>query len=156
MADIKEPLKSYDELMGKAKELFILQSMGAIVYWDMETKMPPKGVQLRSQQLGLLEKIGHRMITDPEIGRLVEAITEHKDYGSLDEIQRRNVHLAKKEYDEATKLPEELVVETAKQSALTINVWKKAKAAKDWGMFKPELEKLFDLKVREIMCKPRL
>ena len=148
MAESKEPLKSYEELMVKAKELFILQSMGAIVYWDMETKMPPKGVQLRSQQLGLLEKIGHRMLTDPEIGRLVEVITGHKDYGSLDEIQRRNVHLAKKEYDEATKLPEELVVETAKQSALTINVWKKAKAAKDWGMFKPELEKLFDLKVR--------
>ncbi len=149
MAETKEDLDSaYDELMEKAKDLFILQSASSIVYWDMETKMPPKGINLRSQQLALLQKIGHRMLTDPEIGRLIEKISGHPGYEDLDQLQKRNVHLAKKEHDEATKLPEELVVETARQSALTIDVWKKAKAARDWEMFRPDLEKLFDLRVR--------
>ncbi|UCH56893.1 MAG: carboxypeptidase M32, partial [Candidatus Bathyarchaeota archaeon] len=121
-------IKTYEELMGRAKDLIILGSAGSIVYWDMETKMPPKGVQLRSQQLALLEKIGHRMLTDPENGRLIEAIVSHKDYDSLEPLQKRNVHLSKKQYDEATKLPEELVVETARQTAVAVNVWKKAKA----------------------------
>jgi carboxypeptidase Taq len=140
--------ENYSILMGKARELFILQSMGAIVAWDMETKMPPKGIKLRSQQLALLQKIGHRMVVDPEIGRLIEAIMEDKDYGSLDQVQKRNVYLTKKEYDEKTKLPEELVVEMARQSAITVDIWKKAKAANDWEMFKPDLEKLFDLRVK--------
>ncbi len=141
-------LEAYDGLMGKAKELFVIQSVGSIVNWDLETKMPPKGMQLRSEQLALLQKIGHRMLTDPEIGKLIEEIVDHKDYGSLDQLQKRNVLLAKKEYDEATKLPEELVVETARQTALTVDIWKKAKAAKDWKMFRPDLEKLFDLRKR--------
>jgi carboxypeptidase Taq len=56
------------------------------------------------------------------------------------------VYLIRKGYNEATKLPEELVVETARQQAITVDTWKKAKAAKDFPMFKPELKKLLNLK----------
>jgi len=149
MGDPKGSLQeNYSSLMGKTRELFILQSMGAIIGWDMETKMPPKGIQLRSQQFALLQKIGHRMVVDPEVGRLIESITGDKDYNSLSQVEKRNIHLMKKEYDEETKLPEELVVETARQTAITVDIWKKAKAAKDWEMFKPDLEKLFELRVK--------
>ncbi len=138
----------YNKLLGKAGELFILQSMGSIIAWDMETKMPPKGIQLRSQQLALLQKIGHRMAIDPEIGFLIEDIQKYNDYDNLNQILKRNVHLMKKQFDEETKLPEELVVETARQSAITVDIWKKSKAAKDWEMFKPDLEKLFNLRLK--------
>lgn len=137
---------NYDRLMGKGKEIAILQSAVSIVRWDMETKMPPKGIMLRSQQLALLSRIERRMSTDPEIGRLLEKIVRHPDYDSLDELQKRNVYLIKKNYDEMTKLPEELVAETARQRAVTIDTWKKAKTAKDFSMLKPELEKLVELR----------
>jgi len=141
-------IEAYERLMGKAKDLSILQSAASIISWDMETKMPPKAITLRSQQLALLERIGHKMVTDPEIGELLSQIRAHPDFESLDKVQRRNVHLAKKEYDERTKLPEELVVETARQRAITIDIWKKAKAARDYKAFKPDLEKLFKLRQR--------
>ena len=38
------------------------------------------------------------------------------------------------------------MVETAKQEAIAIDIWKKAKAAKDYTLFKPELEKVLDLR----------
>jgi carboxypeptidase Taq len=142
-----EPLiSSYKKLMEKVKNLFILESAAAIVHWDMETKMPPKAIRLRSLQLAMLSRIGHKMSTDPEIGKLLEEIMRHPKYDSLNTVQKRNVYLIKKHYDEQTKLPEELVVETAKQQAIAIDVWKKAKAAKNFSMFKPELEKLVDLR----------
>ena len=145
----KETLtEAYERLMGKAKDVSILQSAASIISWDMETKMPPKAITLRSQQMALLERIGHKMVTDPEIGELLSRIRAHPDFESLDEVQRRNVHLAKKVYDERTKLPEELVVETARQGAITIDTWKKAKAARDYKAFKPDLEKLFKLRQR--------
>ena len=145
----KETLtEAYERLMGKAKDVSILQSAASIISWDMETKMPPKAITLRSQQMALLERIGHKMLTDPEIGELLSRIQAHPDFESLDEVQRRNVHLAKKVYDERTKLPEELVVETARQGAITIDTWKKAKAARDYSAFKPDLEKLFKLRQR--------
>jgi carboxypeptidase Taq len=137
---------SYKHLIDKAKDLAIFQSTEGLVNWDMETKMPPKGIKLRSQQLALLSRIEHKMNTDPETGALLEEIVRHPKYDRLDNVQKRNVHLIKKQYDEQTKLPEELVVEIAKQEAITVDVWKKAKEAKNFSMFKPELEKLVELK----------
>ncbi|MEM4703607.1 MAG: carboxypeptidase M32 [Candidatus Bathyarchaeia archaeon] len=141
--------------MEKFKEITIVQTIESIVHWDMETMMPPKAINLRSNQLALLSRIAHKMSTDEEIGKLLNAIEKHPEYEELDAIQKRNVYLIRKNYDEQTKLPEELVAETAKQQAITVDVWKKAKAAKNFAMFKPELEKLLELrkKAAEILMK---
>jgi carboxypeptidase Taq len=146
---------SYKKLTEKVKDLLTLQSAISIIHWDMETMMPPKAITLRSQQLALLSRIEHRMSTDPEIGKLLEEIMRPLEYEKLDVVQKRNVYLIKKQYDEQTKLPEELVAEIAKQQAITVDVWKKAKAAKNFAMFKPELEKLVELekKAAEILMK---
>jgi len=139
-------ISSYQKLLEKTKNIATINSAAAILHWDMETMMPPKGIKLRSLQLAMLSRIGHKTSTDPEIGRLLEEITKHPEYGELDAVHKRNLYLIKKHYDEQTKLPEELVAETSKQEALTIDTWKKAKAAKDFPKFKPELEKLVNLK----------
>ncbi len=142
----KTLISNYKKLLEKTKNIVSLHSAAAILSWDMETKMPPKGIKMRSLQLAMLSRIGHQMGTDPEIGRLLEATLKHSEYGSLDPVHKRNLYLIKKSYDEQTKLPEELVVEISKQKALTIDTWKKSKAAKNFRKFKPELEKLFNLK----------
>jgi carboxypeptidase Taq len=142
----KKIISSYQKLLEKTKNATTIDSATAILQWDMETKMPPKGIKLRSLQLAMLSRIEHQMSTDPEIGRLLKEITKHPEYGELDAVHKRNLYLIKKNYDEQTKLPEELVAETSKQHALTVDTWKKAKAAKDFRKFKPELEKLVNLK----------
>jgi len=139
-------LSSYKKLLEKTKNIVALNSAASILHWDMETKMPPRGIKLRSLQLAMLSKIGHQMSTDPDIGQLLKATTKHPEYDSLNIVQKRNLYLIKKHYDEQIKLPEELVVETSKQEAITIDTWKKAKATKNFGKFKPELEKIFNLK----------
>lgn len=137
---------AYETLMTKAREMTVLNTIASIMGWDMETKMPPKGITLRSQQLAMLSQIEHKMSTNPEIGTLLASIMKSSRYDALSEVQKRNVFLIKKHYDEQTKLPEKLVVDTARQQAVTIDVWKKAKAAKDFEKFKPELEKLTNLR----------
>jgi carboxypeptidase Taq len=139
-------LSSYKKLLEKMKNIVTLHSAAAILHWDMETKMPPKGIKLRSLQLAMLSRIGHKMSTDPEIGRLLEETNKHPEYGRLDHVQKRNLYLITKHYNEQTKLPEKLVAETSKQQAITIDTWKKAKTTKNYIQFKPELEKLYNLK----------
>ena len=48
-----------------------------------------------------------------------------------------------------------LVADLAKQEALTVNVWKKAKAQKDFNLYKADLQKLLDLnkQAAEILMK---
>ena len=137
---------NYQKLLEKTQEMTTLGTATAILHWDMETKMPPKGINMRSQQLAMLSKIGHKMSTDPKIGQLLDQIFDHPDYAGLGAVQKRNLYLIKKSYDEQTKLPEKLVVDTSKQQAITIDTWKKAKATQNFSKFKPELQKLFELK----------
>ena len=145
----------YKKLIEKNKNLIILGSAEAIISWDMETKMPPKAVQLRSEQLALLSEVHHKMSISPATGKLLENIQKNAGYNNLGKAEKRNVHLVKKNYDEQTKLPTKLVKAIAKQTAVSINTWKKAKAAKDYNMFKPELQKLVDLNTQaaEIFMK---
>ena len=122
-------LTDYDKLLSKNKDLRILQSAEDIIHWDMETKMPPRAVQLRSQQLALLTRIEHKMSTDSEIGKLLTRISSSPEFEGFNQIEKRNLHLIKKNYDEQTALPEKLVEEMARQQAVTVNVWKTAKTS---------------------------
>lgn len=70
-------VEDYNKLIEKYKEIMILDSVDAIIRWDMETKMPPGAFSLRSQQLALLSKIEHKMATDPETGILLGRIEKH-------------------------------------------------------------------------------
>jgi carboxypeptidase Taq len=140
--------KSYEKLLERTKQLVVLNSASAIVQWDMETKMPPKAINLRSQQLALLGVIGHRMLTDPEMGKIVSEVEKALTSNNMGAVEKRNILLVKKAYNEATKIPESLVFETEKQRTVSVGAWKKAKTVKDWKSFKPELKKMIDLRAK--------
>src|SRR4030065_1764973 len=139
----------YKTVWKKRKDFFILQAAESIIHWDMETKMPPKAVEQRSLQLALLSRISHQMSTDPEIGRLLKQVTTNSDYDLFSQIEKRNIYLIKKNYEEQTALPEKLVSEITRQQAVTVNTWKKAKKANKFTLLKPELEKLLNLTKQE-------
>ena len=140
---------AYKKLLTKTKDLMILQTAEGVIQWDMETKMPPRAVEQRSLQLALLSRISHQMSTDPEIGKLLKQITTNPEYDSCNQVEKRNIYLIKRNYDEQTALPEKLVEEKTKQQAITVNTWKKAKKAKNFAILKPELEKLINLSKQE-------
>jgi carboxypeptidase Taq len=135
----------YKKLLKRNKDQIVLGTAEAIIQWDMETKMPPKAVELRSQQLALLSRVHHKMSTSREIEKLLKVIQASPQYDTFNEVEKRNVYLIKKNYDEQTRLPEKLVAEIAKQQAITVNIWKKAKAVRSFALLKPELEKLVNL-----------
>ena len=123
----------------------MLSTAEGIIHWDMETMMPPKAITQRSEQLALLSCIHHKLGTAPEIGRLLDAIQKNDGYQALAQEEKRNIYLINKSYLEQTALPEKLVSDIAMQEAVTVNMWKKAKAKKDFAFYKADLEKLLDL-----------
>jgi carboxypeptidase Taq len=136
---------AYRELLAKTKDATVLGTAEGIIHWDMETMMPPKAVNQRSEQLALLSRIRHKLATDPQIGKLLSNIQTSPEYNGLGQAEKRNLYLIGKTYREQTALPERLVGELAMQEALTVNVWKKAKAKRDFNLYKADLQKLFDL-----------
>jgi carboxypeptidase Taq len=145
----------YKELLSKTKDLTVLETVEGIINWDMETKMPPGAVEQRSLQLELLSRVQHKLATDPEIGKLLNFLQKSPEHAAFSELEKRNIYLINKSYQEQVVLPEKLVAQIAQQQALTVNVWKKAKAQKNYSLFKPDLQKLLDLskQAAEILMK---
>jgi carboxypeptidase Taq len=143
----------YSNLLSRIKDVTVLGTAEGIIHWDMETKMPPGAVEQRSEQLALLSRIRHKFATDPEIGKLLD--TTKTESETLGQVEKRNLYLIRKSYLEQISLPEKLVADLAKQEALTVNVWKKAKAQKDFNLFKADLQKLLNLnkQAAEILMK---
>ena len=139
-------MERYDELLNRMKEYYLLYSATNIVHWDYETYMPPRGLLLKSAQLGLMKKMLHRMIANPSVGKLLDQAEKKSD--QLNDVQKRNLFLTRREYDRVTKIPEELVSRIASQEPISVAAWKKAKANNDWKSFEPELQKTVDL-IRE-------
>ena len=145
----------YKNLLAKTKDVTVLGTVGGLIHWDMETKMPPGAVEQRSEQLALLSRAQHKSATDPEIGKLLNTIQTNPELEMLGQVEKRNLHLIRKSYLEQTSLPEKLVADLAKQEAITVNVWKKAKAKKNFDLFKTDLQKLLGLnkQAAEILMK---
>jgi carboxypeptidase Taq len=148
-------VSAYGNLLSKIKDVTVLGTAEGIIHWDMETKMPPGAVDQRSEQLALLSSIHHKLATNPEIGKLLDALRTNPKYELLGEVEKRNLCLIRRSYLEQTSLPEKLVTAIAKQEALTVNIWKKAKAQKNFNLFKADLQKLLDLnkQAAEILMK---
>jgi carboxypeptidase Taq len=146
---------AYKQLLSKTKDLVVLSTAEGIIHWDMEIYMPPKAVAQRSQQLALLSRIHHKLGTNPEIGKLLDNIQTSPEYPTLGQIEKRNLFLINKSYREQTALPEKLVSDLTMQEAITVNTWKRAKAKKDFNLYKADLQKLLDLnkQAAEILMK---
>jgi carboxypeptidase Taq len=137
---------NFDELSKQMKELRYLSTSQSMLFWDMRTYMPSEGIEQRGQTLSILGKIIHEKATKKQIGELISQC--NKSDSGLDEIQKRNVELWKRDYERETKLPSDLVVRLTKQSTITEHKWQEAKQKQNFGMVKPDLEKLVEL-IRE-------
>ncbi len=146
---------AYRELLSKTKDVVLLSTAEGIIHWDMEIYMPPKAVDQRSQQLALLSRIHHKLGTDPRIGKLLTTIQKDPHFLTLGQVEKRNLYLIHKNYQEQIALPEKLVGDLAMQEVKTVNTWKKAKAKKDFDLFKADFQKLLDLskQAAEILMK---
>ncbi|MCK4567818.1 MAG: hypothetical protein KAU48_10980, partial [Candidatus Thorarchaeota archaeon] len=147
-------MEQYEKLVANVKSIIQFRTAMSIVNWDLQTQMPPKGLQQRSEQLAVMSKILHNMSTHSEIGALLTTLENKQN--SLDDIQKREVELIRRNWNRRVKIPDDLVVAEVKQITIATASWKKAKATNDWNLFEPELEKLLEMSrtKAEIIMEP--
>lgn len=144
-------MSAYQTLLARARELATLKSVSALTQWDHETYMPPAGADNRAEQEAILASLVHERATSKQMGDLISACEGDKSLLS-DPIIAANVREFRRDYDLATKLPNDLVEEWARTSALATETWKKARAASDFKAFEPALTKMMGLARRKAEC----
>ncbi len=146
------PQEAYKELKEKLYEINLLGSCESVLGWEERTYMPRQGAQLRAQQLGLLAGIVHERFCDPRIGELIAACENTDLTKDEDSPEAANIRELRHDYDQQTKLPQELVTEKAKTTSLAQGEWTEARKKNDFKAFEPWLEKVLNLVIREAEC----
>jgi carboxypeptidase Taq len=134
-------------LITRVRETALLASCGSLLHWDQQTYMPPKGAAHRAEQAAAIAGLVHRQFTAPGVGDLLAAAEAGQhDAGSPEAVNLRGL---RRDYDRARRLPETLVSELARVTALAQEVWVDARKARDFSRFQPWLEKIVGLKRQE-------
>jgi carboxypeptidase Taq len=135
-----------NELKTRLGEIRDLNRASALLGWDQQTYMPPGGAAARAEQLATLQKTAHAWFIADEIGELLEAL---RDGGwDYDSDEASLVRVVSRDYAKARRVPNELVAELARATALAYEAWAKARQASDFSQFQPHLEKIVALNVR--------
>lgn len=131
---MSDPLQ---ELRARLAELADLTSVQMLLEWDQQVMMPSEGAPARAQQLGALARLAHERATAEEIGRWLDRLTE----AELGEIDRDVVRLARRDWERARRVPDELAAELARASTDGQESWRAAREQDDFAAFAPALER---------------
>src|SRR3954468_10255054 len=143
------PESAYADLIRRVRDAGVLASCAGLLGWDERTYMPRAGAAHRGEQMALLARLGHEMLTDPRVGERRAAVEGGPLVADPEADAAANVREIRRNYDRATKLPKELVEEIARTTSQAQGVWQEARQASDFGRFQPWLEKIVKLKREE-------
>lgn len=118
----------------------------AVLQWDQETYLPPKGATFRGQQIATLSEIAHEMFVDNLLGDLLNTL--HADT-TLDEKQRRNVELTLEDYSKNKKYSSKFVRNLSEATSKSYHAWIEARKQNNFKVFEKELGELIALKKEE-------
>lgn len=135
----------YERFTAAAKELADIAHAESLLHWDQETCMPRRGSEARARSLGTLAGLAHEKLTAPDFVELVQALDAAGPTGD----EGVNVRELKRDQDRAVRIPKELVVELSRTESLAHDAWVEAREKSEFGLFRPWLERIVDLKRRE-------
>src|SRR5262245_24512021 len=91
--------QAYDDLIGRFKEYSLLASCSSVLGWDERTYMPREGAAHRAEQMALLARLGHEMLTTPRIGRLLGELDGSDIVQDVDSVPAVNVREIRRVYN---------------------------------------------------------
>ncbi|TCZ81074.1 carboxypeptidase M32 [Paenibacillus albiflavus] len=134
-----EQLQSFKQYIRKLKAYH--EAIG-LIYWDMRTGAPRKGLESRAEAVGELSAESFRMSVSEQMSNYLNYLTQPEVMEKLDAVERRMVQECKRDYDFSKKIPADkyqaYVVLTSQAEA----AWEDAKGKNDWAGFAPYLEKI--------------
>jgi len=127
-------------------EIVDLGRAAAVLEWDQETQMPPKGFRARGKLQATLAGARHARLNAPELADAIEAAAEQAPPQSELAAQVRE---ARRAVRRVARVPEKLQRELAEAQTLAHESWRAAREASDFGLFERDLAHLIRLKREE-------
>ncbi len=148
-SQMSDPKSHYDELLNLTRKAALLGSCGSVLGWDRETYMPPGGNEHRANQLSLLAGVAHEWSTMPRIGELLDQLADSEFNDGAESDSVVNIREIRRAYERSVKLPQRLVEEMSRVTALAQQHWAAARKENNFEKFAPWLTQIVELKREE-------
>ncbi|GIV01704.1 MAG: carboxypeptidase M32 [Fimbriimonadales bacterium] len=142
-------MSAINRLRELEREIVHLHDAAGVLGWDQQTYMPKGAAAGRAEQLATLSTLAHQKLTSDEFRSTLEEAEKQSATLDPDSDDAALVRVTRRDFDKATKVPEELVTEESRLTALAHEVWVEARKKNDFGLFLPYLEKIVDLSLRK-------
>jgi len=143
---------TFDELRNRLAEIADLGKAMALLSWDQEVLMPPRGAAVRAEQLGTLSRIAHAAFISPEIGQLLDDVRAWSEQHDYDSFEASLVRTTTADWEKARRVPADLQAELTRSAARAHLVWVEARKNNDFSSFLPALRSNLDLQKRYVDC----
>ncbi len=132
--------KKYAQYVAQMRKIQDITAAISLLHWDNEVYSPPKAAQLRGQQIATLVATAHEWSTDIVLEQLLFDLYQNKE--QLNENEAKNVALSWESLQQSKKLSTDFVKQFSICKSRASQAWGKAKKAKNFDLFKNELEDL--------------
>ena len=136
----------YDEYKTKMQKIADVKYASAVLQWDQETYLPPKGNEFRGRQIATLTEIAHQQFTDEKIGALLNELMSKDD---LSDKEKRNVQLSSEDFNKANKFTSHFVRQMSETVNKSFHAWIQARKDNSFSFFEKPLDDLIQLKKQE-------
>jgi carboxypeptidase Taq len=138
--------QQYPAYVQKMRTIADLRYSSALLQWDQETYLPPKGAAIRGQQIATLSELAHRFFTEDSLGGLLKELL---GTSTLSPDEKANVQLTLEDYERQKKLPSAFVRTLSETVNKSFHSWIDARKKNEFSIFAPDLGKLAELKKQE-------
>ena len=90
----------YQQYKSKMQRLADVRHASAVLQWDQETYLPPKGAAFRGQQISTLSEIAHQLFSEEALGNLLQELMGREDLAAP---EKRNIERTLEDYTKNKK-----------------------------------------------------
>lgn len=136
----------YEEYIRKMNIIADLRYSSAVLQWDQETYLPPKGARIRGQQIATLSELAHEYFTNGDFYDLVKELSLREE---LQNHQKRNVELTFYDIEKQKKLSSNFVRKLSESVNTAYHQWIQSRKDNNFRTFEASLDNLVQLKLQE-------
>ena len=114
----------------------------SVIYWDLRTGAPKKGVEQRSEVIGMISSEVFKMSTSEEMAFFIAKLAAEEAQTSISDITKKAVKECKKVYERNNKIPANEYKEFVILQSKSGSAWEEAKEKADFSLFQPYLEQI--------------
>src|SRR5436305_13111611 len=122
----------YEIYKKKMRRIADVKYANAVLQWDQETYLPPKGAWARGQQISTLYEISHHLFSEDELGNILQELLQREDLPVRDS---RNIELTHEDYVKNKKYTSEFVRALSDQINKAFHKWIEARKQNSFSIY---------------------